>query len=119
MDLDLISSMLTSICSSKQASRRYTFSFPIILGGSKLTWKEICKLRMAFSGRTEVVVSIDDILVLGHVRHMLHVMSNPSLVFDKSSCCLGLDLGHSFEDLLVSATTSKENQNHVIGYSER
>ena len=90
------------ICSSKQASRRYDFFFPIILGGSKLTWKEICKLRMTFSGRSEVVVSIDDI-VPSHGRHMLHVMSNPSLIFDKSRSGLGLDLGCSFEDLLMSA----------------
>ena len=41
--------------------------------------------------------------VLSHVRHMLHVVPNPSLTFDKSSCGLGLDLGYSFEELLVSA----------------
>ena len=78
----------------------YAFLLPIILVGSKLTWKEFCKLQMTFSGRAEVVVSIDDV-VLGHGRHMLHVMSNPSLTFDKSSCCLGLDLGYGSEDLKI------------------
>ena len=87
MDLDLISSMLTSICSSKQASGRYVSLFPIILGGSKLTLKEICKLWMAFSGRTAAAVSIDDI-VLSHGLHMLHVMSNPTLIFEKAEAAL-------------------------------
>ena len=96
MDLDLISSMLTSICSSKQASRRYALFFPIILGGSKLTWKEIVKLWVTLSGRIEVVVGIDNIM-FSHGRHMFHMMSNPSLIFDKSRSGLGLDLGYSMK----------------------
>ena len=102
MNLNLISSTRAGVCSIRQASRQYAFFFPIILGGSKLTWKEICKLRMVFSGRAEVVVGIDN-GVLGHGRHMFHVMSNPSLIFDKRRSGLGLDLGYSFEDLLMSA----------------
>ena len=98
MDLNLLSSMRASICSNKQASCRYAFLFPIVLGDSKLTWKKVCKLRMAFSVHGEVIIDIDDI-VLSHVRHVLHVVSIPSLIFDKSSGGLGLDLGYSFENL--------------------
>ena len=90
----------TTVRSSKQASRRYAFFFPIILGGSKFTWKEVVELQMTLSGRLEVVVGIDNIM-FSYGRHMLHMVSNPSLIFDKSSCSLGLDLGHGFEQLLI------------------
>ena len=56
---------------------------------------------MAFSGHAVVVLSSDDI-VLDHVRHVLHVVSNQPIIFDKSCCCLGLDSGYSFEQLLMS-----------------
>ena len=54
-------------------------------------------------GRLEVVIGMDDIM-FSYGSHMFHLVSNPSLIFDKSSGCLGLDLGYSFEKLLVSAT---------------
>ena len=38
----------------------------------------------------EVVIGIDNIM-FSHGRHMFHVVSNPSLIFDKSSSSLGLD----------------------------
>ena len=57
---------------------------------------------MTFLGGCKVVICIDD-LVLSHVRHMLHVVSNPALIFDKSSSSLGLDLGYSLEELIMGA----------------
>ena len=48
--------------------------------------------------------------MFGHGRHMFHMVPNPSLIFDKSSCSLGLDLGYGFEDLLVSAVVQIDIQ---------
>ena len=107
MDLDSASSMLTSVCSSKQASRRYAFSFPIILVGSKFTWKEVVELQMTMLGRLEVVIGGDNIM-FGHDRHMCHLVSNPSLIFDKSSGGFGLNPGYSFEKLLVVAVVQTD-----------
>jgi hypothetical protein len=56
---------------------------------------------MPFSGHAVVICSSYDIVF--DLLHVLHVMSNLSLIFDKSSCCLGLDLGYSFEQQLMSA----------------
>ena len=57
---------------------------------------------MTLSGRIEVVVGIDNIM-FGHGRHMFHVVSNPSLIFNKRRSGLGLNLGYGFEDLFMSA----------------
>ena len=67
------------------------------------TWKPIKEPQMAFSGHPEVVCSSDDIVLGCHEHHVLHVVSNLHLIFDKSSGDLGLDLGYGFEKLLVSA----------------
>ena len=53
-------------------------------------------------GRLEVVIGINNIM-FSQGRHMFHMMSNPSLIFDKSSGGLGLDPGYGFEELLMSA----------------
>ena len=74
--------MRASICSSKQVSRRYAFFFPIILVGSKFTWKEVVELQMTMLGRLEVVIGGDNIM-FSHGRHMFHLVSNLSLIFDK------------------------------------
>ncbi len=55
---------------------------------------------MAVSGHAKVVCSSEDI-VLNHICHVLHVVSNPPIIFDKRCCSLGLDLGYSFEQLLM------------------
>ena len=62
---------------------------------------------MTLPGGIEVVVGIGNIM-FGHGRHTFHVMSNPSLIFDKSRSGLGLDLGYSLEDLLMSAVVQLE-----------
>ena len=120
MDLNSASSMRTSVRSSKQASRRYAFFFPIILGGSKFTWKEVVELRMPMFGRPEVVVGRDNIM-FSHGRHMFHLVSNPSLILDKHSVGLGLNLGYSFVPTLARTavrdkltSNSKEFKSHTV-----
>jgi len=40
--------------------------------------------------------------MLDHIRHVLHIVPNPPIIFDKSRGGLGLDSGYSFEQLLMS-----------------
>ena len=58
-------------------------------------------------GRLEVVIGRDNIM-FSHGSHKFHWVSNPSLIFDKSSGGLGLNPGYSFEELLVSAVVQAD-----------
>jgi hypothetical protein len=40
--------------------------------------------------------------VLDHIRHVLHIVPNPPIIFYKSRGGLGLDSGYSFEQLFMS-----------------